>query len=75
MENASIQHIIAGQRQFFATGKTKALPFRINLLKELLSVIQSNHRLIYPSAVWETAIWVNTTGAQTLRPSATRKAS
>jgi hypothetical protein len=25
MENASIQHIIAGQRQFFATGKTEGV--------------------------------------------------
>jgi aldehyde dehydrogenase (NAD+) len=46
MENASIQDIIAGQRQLFASGRTKALPFRINLLKRLSSVIRNNHKLI-----------------------------
>ena len=46
MENASIQDILAGQRWFFASGKTKDVAYRIDLLSKLLEVIQDNHRLI-----------------------------
>jgi len=46
MQITSLQRIITGQKQYFASGKTKDVACRIQLLEKLHRVISSNKNLV-----------------------------
>ncbi|HVN71931.1 MAG TPA: aldehyde dehydrogenase [Desulfomonilia bacterium] len=46
MQNASVQGLVVGQRRFFASGKTKDVTYRIQVLERLHRVISDNEGLI-----------------------------
>jgi aldehyde dehydrogenase (NAD+) len=51
MSNASIPELVANQKRFFASGKTKNVEFRKAQLKKLHEVIKDNERLIIDALV------------------------